>query len=157
MNTLPLPEQLRGSWDHALIMTYGLDVPFFERTLLPQFATRCRNKIILADGRHYLNASARYAQKESQIHHLNQSYIAAGIFGLKDAHAKVILLLNKEQGRLCIGSGNLNQQGYASGGELFTCYEYSTDSFEMLSAFLTIRELIDGLIRRNYLQGPVKR
>ena len=37
MSTLELPPQLRGPWEHALIMTYGLDVAFFERTLLPRF------------------------------------------------------------------------------------------------------------------------
>lgn len=157
MNVLELPIRLKGAWDHALIMTYGLDISFFERTLLPQFATCCRNKIILADGQHYLDACTQYAQKEAQIYHFNQSYIAAGIFGPRDAHAKVLLLLNKEQGLLCIGSGNLSWQGYASGGELFSYYEYSANSSETLSAFLAIRELTDGLIQRRYIQGVAKR
>ena len=50
MDDLKLPEQLKGRWEHALILTYGFDAPFFENALWSQFAARCRNKIILVDG-----------------------------------------------------------------------------------------------------------
>src|SRR5690242_575863 len=107
MSALEIPEQLKGPWDHLLIMTYGLDLPFFERTLYSQLAERCRNKIILADGQHYLEACAQYARKQGLVNHLNQSYIAAGIFVPHVAHAKLVLLTNSEQGQLLVGSGNL--------------------------------------------------
>jgi len=138
MSALELPEQLKGPWDHALILSYGLDIPFFERALWYQFPARCRNKIILADGQQYLQVSDAYSQQRGLVRHMNQLYVVAGIFGLHvytSAHAKLILLTNAQQGRLLVGSGNLHWQGYASGGELFTTYEYSLDAPEPFQPF----------------------
>ena len=157
MSVLEIPERLKGPWDHVLIMTYGLDLPFFEGALWQQLATRCRNKIILADGQHYLEACTQYARKEGFVNHLNQSYIAAGIFGPRAAHGKLILLTNPEQGWLLVGSGNLGWQGYASGGEMFTLYEYSATNREALPAFLAVRELVDGLASRRYIEAAAAR
>jgi hypothetical protein len=156
MSVLELPPQLRGSWEHALIMTYGLDVAFFERTLLPLFSSECRNKIVLVDGTHFLEICARSARSEGQLLHFNQTYLASGIFAPRAAHAKIILLANKEQGRLLVGSGNTSWQGYASGGELFTMYEYRKEIPEALPAFLAMRELIEQLAKRHYVQGLVE-
>jgi hypothetical protein len=86
VNELKLPEQLKGSWHHALILTYGMDIPFFESALLSQFGTRCRNKIILADGRQYLEACDNYAQS-GLIRYMNQRYVAEGIYSPHAAHA----------------------------------------------------------------------
>lgn len=157
MNALELPEQLRGPWDHMLMLTYGLDIPFFERSLWQQLAARCRNKIILADGLHYLQACESYAQQKGLVRHLNQSYVVAGIFGPHATHAKLILLTNPERGRLLVGSGNLSWQGYASGGEMFTVYDYRIDSPEALSAFLAVREMVDELVRRHPVETAAQR
>ncbi len=156
MNPLKLPEQFQGPWKHVLILTYGMDIPFFEHALWPQFDSSCRNKIILADGQEYLMACANYAQS-GLVRHLNQRYIAEGIFSPHAAHAKLILLVNSEQGRLLVGSGNLGWQGYASGGELFTQYEYSQESPAALVAFLSVRELIEGLKSRGYVSAVADR
>lgn len=156
MSVLELPPQLRGSWEHALIMTYGLDVAFFERTLLPLFSSECRNKIVLVDGAHFLEICARSARSEGQLLHFNQAYLASGIFAPHAAHAKIILLSNKERGRLLLGSGNTSWQGYASGGELFTVYEYDKETPEALPAFLSVRELTEQLVKLHYVQGLVE-
>ena len=156
MNDLKLPEQLQGPWHHALILTYGMDIPFLENALWRQFSTRCRNKIILADGRQYLEACANYA-RSGLVRHLNQQYVAEGIFAPRAAHAKLILLTNPEQGRLLVGSGNLRWQGYASGGELFTQYEYSPNAPEALNAFLAVRELVEDLAKRRYIGAQAER
>ena len=97
MSKLEVPEQLRGPWEHALILTYGMDITFFERALWPQFAARCHNKIILADGEQYLQKSEDYAQQKGLVRYLNQSYVVAGIFGphaYTSAHTKLILLIH---------------------------------------------------------------
>jgi hypothetical protein len=156
MNELELPEKLKGSWHHALILTYGLDIPFFENALWRQFGARCRNKIILADGRRYQDACANYAHG-GLVRHLNQSYVAEGVYAPRPAHAKLILLTNPEQGRLLVGSGNLSWQGYASGGELFTQYEYNADEPETLNAFLAVRELTEDLVERRCISAPAER
>ncbi len=156
MNELKLPEQLGGPWEHVLILTYGLDIPFFEAALWSQFSARCRNKIILADGQRYLESCATYA-RGGLVRYLNQRYIAEGIFAEHAAHAKAILLTNRERGRLLVGSGNLGWQGYASGGELFTQYEYSDKDLRAANAFLAVRELVDGLMERQYISVPAAR
>ncbi|HIP73166.1 MAG TPA: hypothetical protein EYH05_17435, partial [Anaerolineae bacterium] len=156
MKPLELPSQLKGPWHHALMMTYGVDIPFFENAVWSQFGASCRHKIILADGQQFLVACSNYA-RSGLVRYLNQRYVAGGIFAQHAAHAKLILLTNPEQGRLLIGSGNLNLQGYASGGELFTKYEYSQDTPQFLSAFLTIRELLEGLIGQEMLDPTAER
>lgn len=156
MDELKLPEHLKGPWEHVLILTYGVDVPFFENALWNQFSSRCRNKIILADGQRYLESCAVYA-RGGLVRHLNQRYIAEGIFVPHAAHAKAIMLANPERGRLLIGSGNLSWQGYASGGELFTQYGYSADHPQALNAFLAVRELVNGLVARRYVSPSAAR
>lgn len=156
MNDLQIPEALKGPWSHALFMTYGVNLPFFEHALWNQLPNRCRNRIVLADGHSYLMACRGYAQGDV-LRYLNQRYVAAGVFCRHAAHAKVILLTNEEQGRLLVGSGNLGLPGYASGGELFTQYEYSKDAPENVDAFTSIRSLLDELLERGYVQGTVER
>ncbi len=160
MKELELPTQLKGSWHHALILTYGANIPFFENALWRQFNRSCRNKIILADGRRYLESCIDYAHS-GLARHLNQLYVAEGIFTPHAAHAKLILLTNPKQGRLLVGSGNLGWQGYASGGEQFSQYEYNIDSDdgdEVLNAFLTVRELVETLLSRGHISSePAKR
>ena len=93
-------------WEHALILTYGADLPFFERALARQLSAQCRNKIILSDWRYHLDACAVYAEG-GRVRSLNQSYIAEGVHSPRAMHAKLILLANPERGRLLVGSGNL--------------------------------------------------
>lgn len=150
MSEIKVPELFQGTWDHVLILTYGANLPFWENALWGQLPARCRNRIILADGKSYLGACVSYA-RDGLIRRLNHQYVADGIFGLLTAHAKVILLTNEEKGRLLVGSGNLNLEGYASGGELFVCYEYGPDAQDALSAFQEISNLLQILIRREYL------
>src|SRR4051794_19785080 len=156
MSELPLPEQLKGSWDHTLILTYGMDLAFFEQTIMRQLPARCRNRIILGDGVHFLEACADN-QQSGLARTVNHRYVAEGIFAPRAAHAKLILLCNPDQGRLLVGSGNLNLGGYASGGELFTQYDYRADTPKHLAAFIAVRELLQGLMVRRYLSSAAER
>ena len=156
MSRIELPSELEGEWHHLLILTYSVDIPFFENALWRNLDNRCRNKIILADGRRYLEACDNYA-RNGLPRHLNQQYVAEGVFSHQAAHAKVILLAQPDRGRLLIGSGNLGMQGYASGGEIFTKYEYSPDAPQALNAFLAVRELVEHLIARGYVSMPAER
>lgn len=155
MNTIELPRQLNGPWNHCLILTYTIDIPFFENALWREFAKSCRNKVLLADGQEFLTACEAYAET-GIVHLLNQQYIAEGIFAPRRAHAKAILLTNPRQGRLLVGSGNLGLRGYAAGGELFTQYEYTDANTESLGAFTAIRELVEGIIERGYILGSAQ-
>ncbi len=149
---LQVPKALKGNWDHLLILTFGADLPFFESALWRELATRCNNKIILADGLHYLESLESYA-RNSRARWVNQRYVFDGVFSPYSAHAKLILLANAENGRLLVGSGNLSMQGYASGGELFTQYEYSKEHDEALPAFHTVRQLLESILSSGAI-GP---
>jgi len=153
VSELPLPDCLQGLWEHLLILTYGADLVFFEGALWRQMRESCRNRIILADGQQYLKACADYARM-GMVRHLNQRYVAEGIFSPRAAHAKLILLANAECGRLLVGSGNLGLDGYAAGGELFTQYDFSPDAPEWLGAFVAVREVTELLKHRGYI-GPL--
>jgi hypothetical protein len=160
ISRLEIPEQLRGQWDNVLILSFGIDIPFFERTLWPQFAARCRNKIILADSQQFLQRCEDYAREAGRVRHLNQSYVVAGIlmpYSYTAAHAKLILLTHPDQGRLLVGSGNLSRHGYASGGEMFTLYEYTQDAPQSLPVFLAVHEMIDTLIQQGSILGTAER
>jgi hypothetical protein len=143
VSELQLPEELKGAWEHALFMSYGADLPFFERTLARQLPAGCRNRIVLADRRQYLAACIHYA-RGGQVRTLNQQYVADGIRS-RAMHAKLILLTSPHGGRLFVGSGNLGFQGYASGGELFTFYEYGGEGDASLPAFIAARQFIERL------------
>ena len=156
MSEVQLPNQLNGPWDHLLILTYGMDLPFFEYALLRELPARCRNRIVLGDGAHLLEISEAHA-RDGLARALNHRYVAEGIFSPQAAHAKLIMLTNPTQGRLLVGSGNLSWQGYASGGELFTTYQYQTEALQQLGAFLAVRELLEGLMLRRYLSDAAER
>lgn len=66
-------------------------------------------------------------------------------------HAKAILLTSETQGRLLIGSGNLSLQGYASGGELFTQYEFTEDLAQPPAALGAFWAFVRGLRERGLL------
>jgi hypothetical protein len=156
MSEVQLPNQLNGPWDHLLILTYGMDLPFFEYALLRELPARCRNRIVLGDGAHLLEISEAHA-RDGLARAMNHRYVAEGIFAPQAAHAKLIMLTNPTQGRLLVGSGNLSWQGYASGGELFTTYQYQTEALQQLGAFLAVRELLEGLMLRRYLSDAAER
>lgn len=154
MDEIRLPEQLAGPWNHALFLTFGANIPFFENVLWRQLSSRCRNKIILADGELLLTAYEQYAAS-GLVRYVNHQYIVEGIFAPRAAHAKLILLVNPDKGRLLVGSGNLSQEGYAAGGELFTEYEYSAKTPATLNAFVAVHKLVESLTQLGYVQGPV--
>ena len=59
---LELPLALSDPWEHALFLSYGLDLPFFERTILPNLAGSCRNRILLGDEKTYLASCDHFAE-----------------------------------------------------------------------------------------------
>lgn len=155
MSELEIPNALEGNWEHCVILTYGADLPFFENALLRQFHASCRNRLVLADGQQFQEACVSYAEAR-MVRGLNRQYVAEGIRSHNAAHAKMIFLANRNAGRLLVGSGNLDQDGYASGGELFVEYEYGAGDTESLGAFLTAREVLEAVVERGSV-GPQAR
>jgi hypothetical protein len=141
---LLLPDELGGPWEHALFLSYGLDIPFFERALARQLAPSCRNRILLGDERTYLASCDAYADGDF-VRSANIAYVAEPILRRTSSHAKVILLTSANAGRLLVGSGNISRQGFASGGELFTGYAYDESEPGALQEFISVRTLLERL------------
>src|SRR5437868_12522690 len=114
---LELPLALSGSWEHALFLSYGLDLPFFERLILPNLPGTCRNRILLGDEKTYLGSCDHFADS-GLVRYANSQYVAEPILRRPSSHAKLALLTSAEAGWLAVGSGNVSMQGFASGGEL---------------------------------------
>src|SRR5436305_14584225 len=101
MSDLQIPTLLKGPWDQALLLSYGMDLPFFEQTILRELPARCRNRIILADGQHFLDVCAT-SHRDGLARAFNHRYVAEGVYAPQAAHAKLIILLNAHQGRLIV-------------------------------------------------------
>ena len=153
MSKLVVPDEFGGPWKHALILTFGAELPFFENGLWRQLPSGCHNRVILMDGAHYLQASQIHA-RDGLARQINQRYVVDGMFAAHAAHAKVILLASPSRGRLLVGSGNMTWQGYASGGELFVKYDYSSEAPASLPAFGAVWELTEYLLAQQLI-GPV--
>jgi len=155
MKPLVLPEALAGHWTDCLILTYGAELTFFEHYLWRQFPASCRRKVILMDGRQYRAACETLADRRL-LRYVNQRYVVGGVEHHLVAHAKVILLTAEDRGRLLVGSGNLGMQGYASGGELFTTYDFSPDAADAAPAFHAVRELLEHMVSADLVIAPVQ-
>ena len=147
---IKLPEIFEGTWEHLLVLTYGAEIPFFENALLRSSGFRCRNKVILADGNRFLESCKGYAENK-MLRFMNRKYVADGIFVPHAAHAKLILLLREDNGLMLVGSGNLSRNGYTSGGELFTSYNYSPEEKQDLPAFQSVWKFVLSLINKGWV------
>ena len=144
---LELPNVLGGAWEHALFLSFGLDLPFYERALAGQLPASCRNRILLGDERTYLASCDHYADS-GLVQHANRRYVAEPILRRAPSHGKVVLLTAADAGRLLVGSGNVSLQGYGSGGELFTRYEYGGVDHAHLAEFVAVRRAARAAARR---------
>src|SRR5947209_5565619 len=96
MERMNVARELQGPWQHAIITTYGLDLAFFERAILPQLS-QARGRVILADSQLLLSHQAE-AARGRMVRQANRSYVVGGITSSHAAHSKIILLLSGEAG-----------------------------------------------------------
>jgi len=151
---LRIPEELGGPYEHALIATYGVNLEFFEQDLWRSLG-RARNRILLADDI-MLARAVQGTASGPRLRHLNLNYVGAPVTNPRSFHAKLILLAGPDAGLLLVGSGNLGMSGYASQGELFCRYRYEPDSPDDLPAFQAVKELVDVIGARGYLDPLVR-
>ena len=145
-----VPDLLRGGeWEHALVLTYSLDLSFYERDLGRTLA-RVPNRVVLADARRLAEHFDDIARGGEGLHGANVAYAVAGLTAARAAHAKVILLAAPGSGLAIVGSGNLTLGGYASQGEQFCVYRYD-GALDQLPPFVEIRQLLDGLAARDWI------
>ena len=150
MTRLQVPDLLRGAeWEHALVLTYSLDLSFYERDLGRTLA-RVPNRVVLADARRLAEHFDDIARGGEGLHGANVAYAVAGLTTARAAHAKVILLAAPGSGLAIVGSGNLTLSGYASQGEQFCVFRYD-GAQDQLPPFAAVRQLLDGMAARDWI------
>lgn len=138
---LNLPEALNGPFTGITIATYGIELAFLERFLLPRLARQITNRVLLVDSLqlHRSIATGRGYRR------LNRTYATAPVHSKRAFHPKFLLLTGPKSGRLLVGSGNASVSGYTGAGEAFTQYDWTPESTGDMAAFTTIREFLHGL------------
>ncbi len=139
-------KNLRG----AVILTYTLNLNFFEQLVAPRLEQMgCTNVLILADRHGYDDALTNAARG---VNGAGSRYVCAPLLnpGAGVQHAKAILLVGPETGRLLIGSGNLSFYGYCRNLELCNVFEVTIkgerpDSEAALYPFTVIWQLLQQL------------
>lgn len=102
--------------DNCFVLTYNLDLPFFEYMLFePLHNGGCRNVAVLCDPRQYQSA----LDDVPVLTHLGQRYLCLPATVSKAAfHPKLLLLTSDEDGLLLLGSGNLSRSGLTHNREI---------------------------------------
>lgn len=151
---MEVPRLFDGAWDSVIIFTYGADLGFYEGILWRQM-DRAKNRIVFADARQ----TARHLLDDdgtADLRLVNRAYVLAPMDVSHAAHAKLLLFLAKDRGRLAVGSGNLSLSGYASQGECFTAYNWTQDEPTHLAAFTAARSFIDAIVETGVVDDTVK-
>ena len=152
---IAIPDILAQPRDHAVICTFGADLTFYEGPLWRQIA-RARNRVVLADDMMLASQLNDLAASGGRLRHVNINYLAAPVTNPARAHAKFILLADPAGGTLLVGSGNVGIDGYASRGEVFCRYDVSGRDTGQLAAFRTVKDLLDTMAERGYLDTQVR-
>jgi hypothetical protein len=156
VSRIRIPDLFAGSeWEHALVLTYSLDLPFYERDLGRTLA-RVPNRIVLADARRLAEHFEDVAHSGEGLHGANIAYAVGGVTAIRAAHPKLVLLAAAASGLLAVGSGNLTLDGYASQGEQFCVYRYDGAQSDV-PPFASARDLLDGLAARGWVDPVIRR
>lgn len=117
-----------GQYQFAFFNTYGVDLAFFEEAILPRLWRQgCRNILIAMDRRRYDDTLRDLRGSFSWV---GRRYIVLPIDmgGRQSYHPKLYLLIGHENGRLLVGSGNLNFRGIGSNYESFTVLDRTPEN-----------------------------
>lgn len=146
---MKLPDVLKSfPADNAIILTYNLDLLFFEYMVFePLYMAGCHNVLLIADPAQYAAA----LMDIPELRFAGQQYvISPGRTSPQGAfHPKLLLLTSQEQGALLLTSANLTRSGYAYNLEVATAFRYSHKHPDEVSlrafhwAFQTIQQIIE--------------
>lgn len=143
--------------ENCFILTYNLDLPFFEAALFePLYGVGCRNMVVLCDPQQYHAA----LQDASMLQYAGQRYLLfSGLTSPRGAfHPKLILQTTKTTGRLFITSGNLSQAGYTHNWEVATEFEFNSRRPDSISwqACRWALELLEKIAAKSEQSGLVQ-
>lgn len=109
-----------GKFKHAVLTTYGLDIPFFESSIMRHLLRNgCRNAIVFADGRHLHMELARLAEPgHPHTWWFGKHYSLVPVHHRAAFHPKISLLIG-DVIELYVSSANLQPGGLANNRELY--------------------------------------
>jgi len=131
------------------VLTYSLQLDWFERWFLPRLEAQTNKRIVLAD-QHRLVEEMDQAAKWGRVRAAQRAYLVSGVECSASFHPKVVLLAGKEQARLLIGSGNLTMTGMTRAGEIFAEFNYPADG---QAPFVTLGEVLRHLVANDRLDA----
>ena len=149
--------------ENCFILTYNLDLPFFEAALFESlYGAGCRNTVVLCDPQQYRLTLENDIQL---LRYAGQRYLLfSGLTSPHGAfHPKLILQTNKTSGQLFFTSANLTQSGYSQNFEVATTFAYSTRKPDLVSwsafnwAFDLLSRIIESSDHADILQKRLNR
>ena len=134
--------------ENCFILTYNLDLPFFESALFePLYSSGCRNTIVFCDPMQYQVS----IEDAGMVNYAGQRYL---LFPGKTSphgafHPKIVLQTSKMEGHLYIASANVSRSGYTNNWEVLTKFEFYEEKPDDISwqafywAYKLVRKIAD--------------
>jgi HKD family nuclease len=127
MNSISLVDDFfykNGSFECAILCTYGLNLHFFENFLLKQNALYYSDNIcVFTDYNIYNNFLAENYRYQPRW--LNKKYLVTCLKTRGVFHSKLFIVASEKKVFIEIGSANLTRDGIASNLELVSLFEFS--------------------------------
>jgi hypothetical protein len=133
----------KNRYDHAIFLTYSLDIPFFERAVLRPLVSRgCNNVVVFGDARQVSSEVLRIVEPTLSFigWTVGKYYSLTPIHHSFAFHPKVVLLVG-ESVELFIGSGNLESGGMRGNLEIFHGLKCETDDSTNREASNIVKDL----------------
>lgn len=113
----------KGSYDASLITTYNAYFPFYEEVVLRRLrASGSRHNVVLADAK---QCTASLSDSFAAPHRAGSEYTLLPMRSAGAFHPKIVLLLGRSKGLLCVGSHNLTLAGFGYNREMTNLIEFS--------------------------------
>lgn len=120
--TVSLLKRLEGrAFEHAVFLTYSVDLPFFEDTVLRYLLRReCRNVAVFADEAHVAAQQVLLGRMGSARGWwpCGRAYSLTPVFHRGSFHPKIAFLVGSDEVEVWIGSGNLEPGGLRANLEI---------------------------------------
>jgi hypothetical protein len=117
----------RAQFSHAVFLSYGIDIAFFDETLLRTLRRRgCTNIAVFADAKHVSSAIKEVLQPGRHMQaRFGREYSLTPVHHSYAFHPKIAMLIGEEI-ELWIGSGNLEPGGLVHNFEILNRLKCST-------------------------------
>lgn len=129
--TVSLLKRLEGrAFEHAVFLTYSVDLPFFEDTVLRYLLRReCRNVAVFADEAHVAAQQVMLGRMGSARGWwpCGRAYSLTPVFHQGSFHPKIAFLVGADEVEVWIGSGNLEPGGLRANLEILNVLSCGRD------------------------------